>query len=144
MITVYQGNFRDGMPHGYGIYTSFTPFRTGDDSYILENEYAGSWAFGKRQGQGRMLIKHTYEHAAKGQEKIMYRAIGAWTNNYSHGKVGVIYHDTAMRMYQFFRVFYGDYIAGYQHGTIVRLDCSYFSTVDDDFFMEKKLRERDN
>eukprot|EP00965_Chrysotila_dentata_P051546 1709975-Pleurochrysis_carterae.AAC.1 len=83
---VYQGWWKDGKKHGFGVYTTSARVR-----------YEGEWRFGKREGRG---TQH-YEDGAT--------YIGEWRNDLRDG-TGVWINTAGKRVYE------GQYKKGLRHG----------------------------
>lgn len=65
---IYEGYFKDGLPHGHGIK------RQGDFTTSTATIYTGEWVSGMRQGYGVM------DDIGKGEKYL-----GNWSDNKKHG-----------------------------------------------------------
>lgn len=73
----YTGEWKDGLPHGYGIHI----WLDNKGNKQLRNRYVGQWAFGKRNGQGEFY----YANGSK------YK--GEWLNDLKEGMGMMIFED---------------------------------------------------
>jgi hypothetical protein len=115
---VYEGGFRQGKRHGFGIYIEF----------VTKNQYEGEWVADQRHGQGVLSSKtHGYIYDGEWKEdmrcgrghsslKNVENYTGEWLENHFHGTG--IYSNVDGDLYD------GEWKQGVKHGmgklTIVR------------------------
>jgi len=99
----YEGGWRDGKPHGYGVYKKLYKFEWPHGKE--ERLYRGEWRNGKKHGCGILKQKETLSIVCHleclGGEEYTYTYKGRWYNGDKFEGIKINYNEDGIEIYKY-------------------------------------------